>query len=193
MIDSILYFIFFYFSPCVHSRCRLRSIQSCSPPKCHKIGKGVPTQSVSAMQSRCRLPCGIQSWNSRLLGLRIHLNAPHHIVCCRPYFHRLLCYVDSCKLLELMIHPRQFLPNLISRPPRYIQIRPPMLTCTACCLFAVNCLGNYIARQKFWRSSVRSLFVRYYFFNPCQSLFFSICKLLPEHLRDIVEHETISF
>ena len=82
-----------------------------------QVGQGVAAEPVGAVHAAGHLARREQAGHDRRGGVRVHLDAAHHVVLGRADLHRLLGDVDVGQLLELVVHRRQPAQDLLGRAP----------------------------------------------------------------------------
>ena len=106
------------------------------------------------MQSRGDFAGRVQSRHRRLLSVGVDLDPAHHVVSGGADLHRLLGDIHGGELLELVVHPRQLLPDLVLVPPRYVEVGAAVLRGSTRPPLAVDRLGYDVASQEFWRPAL---------------------------------------
>src|SRR5438093_2576449 len=109
---GLLNLIFIYFSLAVILR-ELRREPAGPFAEDQKIGQRISAKPVGAVQTRRRFAGGEEARNGGHLRLAIDPDAAHHVVRGGPYLHRFRRVVDIGKLLELVIHARQLLLDML--------------------------------------------------------------------------------
>ena len=158
-----------------------------------KVGEGVSTQSVCAVQARGHLTASEQSRDRGFLGFGIDDNTAHHIVCRRADFHRFFADVDACKFLELVVHGGQFLHDGFLTAMRNIEEGTAVGRATTGFDLFVDRLGHHVSGEQFWRSANGGEFPAHHFFDPLVGFFDGVGVVASEHLRHIIKHESAAF
>ena len=99
-------------------RCARRGGLAGAASEDEQVRQRVAAEPVRAVHAARALAHGVQAWYAALLGVRVHLDAAHHVVAGGPDLHRLLGDVDVGQLLELVVHRRQPLADVLGVTPR---------------------------------------------------------------------------
>ncbi len=82
-----------------------------------QVRQGVAAQAVRAVHAAGDLARGEQSGHTGGRGVGVDLDAAHDVVAGRPHLHRLGRDVDVGEFLELVVHRRQLLGDVLGVPP----------------------------------------------------------------------------
>ena len=151
----------------------------------YEVGQGVATQSIGSVQAGCHFSGGIQAGHRGLLGVGVDLDATHHVMGCWPDLHWLLGDVHCSEFLELVMHPRELLHDLLWIAPGDVEVdaavlgRPPRIT------LAVDRLGNHVAGQQLGRPAMRSELTGDDLVDPSERLLLGVGEQINELLEKI--------
>ena len=146
------------------------------------------------MQARSAFSGGEQARHAGHLRIGIHPNAAHHVVRGGTDLHGLLSDIDVGELLELVIHARQLLFDVLSRvgklffDPGDVKEYAAMRAAAAGLDFAIDAAGDMIAREELRRAPAGFVALR-----VAPALLRSVGGLRLVQRRDIVEHEAAAF
>ena len=119
------------------------------------------------------------------LGVRVDLDAAHHVVTSRADLHGFFRDVYIGQFFELVVHGGQPPADELGRAPASdVEEDPTMGRAPAGLYLAIYGAGHFVARQKFRRAAVVRLVG-----VPTVGLFNVVGRLGFEELRDVVEHE----
>ncbi|GAA3047029.1 hypothetical protein GCM10020000_28850 [Streptomyces olivoverticillatus] len=121
-------------------------------------------------------------------GVRVDLDAAHHVVAGGAHLHGLGGDVDVRELLELVVHRGQLAPDLLGgHPGGDVQEHPAVRGAAPGLDLGVDGAGHLVAREQLGRAAVVvGVGV------PAVALVLGLGVLLPEDVRDVVEHEPLA-
>ena len=166
----------------------LRRAEPAPPAEHQQVRQRVAAEPVAAVHPARALPRGEQARDRRHAGVRVDLDPAHHVVAGGADLHRLLRDVDIGQLLELVVHRRQLLEDLLRRPPGGdVEEHAAVRAAPAGLDLGVDRAGDLVARQQLGRTAV---VVRVGV--PAVALGLGRRVLVAEHVRDVVEHEPLA-
>ena len=92
-----------------------RGVQTGAPAEHEEVGERVAAQPVAAVHAAGHLAGREEAGHRARGGVGVDPDAAHHVVLGRPHLHRLLGDVDAGQLLELVVHGRQPLTDVVGR------------------------------------------------------------------------------
>ena len=158
------------------------------PPEHQQIRERVATKPVRAVQAARDLAGGEEARHRRRAAVGVDAHAAHHIVTGRAHLHRIFRDIDVGELLELVVHRRQPLLDVVGGSARAdvqkhpaVRAPPPRLD------LRVDRTSHLVARQEVRRAAVVRL-VRV----PAVGFGLGVGRLGPEVLRDVPKHEALA-
>ena len=157
----------------------LGSAQARAPPEDEQVGERVAAQAVRAVHAARALARGEQAGHGGSAGVGVDAHAAHHVVRRRADFHRDGRDVDVGQRLELVVHARQRLADVLGRPARGdVQEDAAVLGAAAGLHLGVDRAGHLVARQQVGRAAVLGLVA-----EPLVGLFLGVGGLGAEVVR----------
>ena len=157
-------------------------------PEHQQVRQRVAAEPVGAVHAAGDLADREQPGDPGLLGVRVDLDAAHHVVAGRADLHRLGGDVDVGQLLELVVHRGQPALDLVGRQPgRDVQEHAAVRGPAAGLDLRVDGPGDLVAGQQLGRAAV---VVRVGV--PAVGLLLGGGVLVLEDVRDVVEHEALA-
>ena len=152
-----------------------------------EIGERVAAQAVGAVQPGRHLAGREEAGHGGLGGVGVHAHAAHHVVAGRSDFHRLLGDVDVGQLLELVVHRRQPLADVVGGTPRIDVEEHTAVGAAAPGLdLAVDGARYLVTREQVGGAPVLLVGI------PGVRFLLVVGRLALEELRDVIEHEPLA-
>ncbi len=153
-----------------------------------QIRERVAAQAVGPVQTARAFAGREQAGHGGRLGVRIDLDATHDVVTGRADLHGFLRNVHIRQLLELVVHGRQPLDDLIGGQARGdIQVHAAVRRPAPGLHFLIDGAGDFVTGQQI-RCAPGGVVV----LQPLVRLFDGLGVLALEHRRDVAEHESFA-
>src|SRR5207249_1151393 len=144
---------------------------------------------ITAMHTAGDFAGSEQAFHRGLRGVGGHADAAHHVVAGRPDLHRLFRDVHARQLLELVVHRRQALLDVVGGAARVDVEEDAAVRAAAAGLhLGVDRPRDLVARQQIGRAAVVLLVL-----VPAVGLGLVVGRLPFEELGDVVKHEALAF
>ena len=157
-----------------------------------QVRERVPAEAIGTVHPGGRLASGVQSRDAGFLRFGVHLDSAHDVVGGRSDLHRLLGDVDGCEFHELVVHPRELLPDVVGVLPRDVEEDAAVRGTPSGLPLGVDRLGDHIARQQLGRAAHGRLPSGHDLLDPLHRFILGVGELRGIHLRDVVEHEPLT-
>ncbi len=173
--------------------CELRRMVAGPLAEHQQVGERVATEAVGAVQSRRALARREQPGQRRHLRIGVHADPAHDVVRGRADLHRLLGDIDAGELLELVVHARELLLDVLLRigeprlDPRDVEEYAPVRATATLAHLADDATGDVVAGQQL-RRTPRVLVT----LCVAPAFLLVVRGLVLVEVGDVVEHEPLA-